>query len=288
MNRPKIAVIIPVHDNPDGIRATLDSLVDQATAYAHQIIVVDNNSTDDTLAVVRPYEIEHDHVTLVQETNIQSSYAARNTGIRSTGGDIFIFLDADVCVPNKFLDTVIQNVQSKRADYMGCAVDLPLPNEPSAAALYDHHTGFPVQRYIQEQQFAPTCCLVVRRAVFEEVGLFDERLISGGDKEFGNRVHAAGYRLHYADDVTASHPPRSTTMALIRKELRVGRGICQLQRYYPGRFGAPGVAPRPSGVRSVNNTDERFLGWRFILLGMLLTLMRGIGYYREYVWPGEP
>jgi hypothetical protein len=168
---------------------------------------------------------------------------------------------------------------------MGCNVELTLPDDPSLAARYDHHTGFPVEQYLESQRFAPTCCLFVRRAVFEDVGLFDHRLESGGDKEFGNRVHDAGYELHFAADVTMYHPTRNSLRAHVKKELRVGRGLCQLQRYHPDRYGTPGVAPRPSGVRSPDAEDELMGGWRFRLLGMLLTLVRGVGYYRECFAP---
>ena len=92
------------------------------------------------------------------------------------------------------------------ADYMDCNVELTLPDNPSLPVRYDHHTGFPIEAYLTHQQFAPTCCLFVRRSVFNDVGLFDNRLESGGDKEFGNRVDEAGYDLHFAEDVTMYHP----------------------------------------------------------------------------------
>ncbi len=151
------------------------------------------------------------------------------------------------------------------------------------AARYDHHTGFPIEGYLRHQQFAPTCCLFVRREVFEDVGLLDPRLVSGGDKEFGNRVHEAGYDLQFAEHTTMSHPTRNTIRAHFKKDRRVGRGLCQLQRFHPDRYGTPGIPPRPTGIKRPQSelpTRDRLA---FGVLSKVLTGVRGLGYYSEYL-----
>ena len=59
-------------------------------------------------------------------------------------------------------------------------------------------TGFPVEDYVRNLHFAPTCCLVVRKIVCENAGLFDSRLISSGDKEFGlsNFIDGESRKMH--------------------------------------------------------------------------------------------
>lgn len=290
MTPPKavdVSVIVPVYNDPDGIRATLKSLVDQ-TLSEFQVIVVDNDSTDSTPEVVRSFERKYEAVVLHSETDVQSSYAARNTGINNSSSDILSFVDADMTVPEDWLESALEVFDESAADYMGCNVNLTLPDEPSLAARYDYHTGFPVQQYLDRQRFVPTCCLFVRREVFEDVGLFDSRLVSGGDKEFGNRVHDAGHTLHYAGGVIMYHPTRDTVNAHIRKNIRVGRGLCQLQRLYPDRYGRPGIPPRPSGIKSLQ-TDLK-AGDRIGLktLSTALIFVRAMGYYSEYINPSPP
>ncbi|WP_246084389.1 glycosyltransferase [Salinadaptatus halalkaliphilus] len=213
----------------------------------------------------------------------QSSYAARNTGIRNTDSDVLAFVDADMTVPEDWLESALETFQTHDGDYMGCNVELTLPEDPTIAARYDHHTGFPIEQYLERQQFAPTCCLFVRRTVFEDVGLFDHRLLSGGDKEFGNRVHEAGYDLHFAADATMYHPTRNTLADLVKKDRRVGRGLCQLQRYHPDRYGRPGVPPRPSGLKSPESDLPAKDRLAFGALSRTLTGVRGLGYYQEYL-----
>lgn len=280
-----ISIIVPVYNDPEGIRTALNSLRTQNNAD-YQISVVDNNSTDRTPEVVRSYD--EDNISLHSETDIQSSYAARNTGIRNTDGDILVFVDADMTVSENWLNNALDAFCDAGADYMGCNVDLTIPNDPTLAARYDHHTGFPVEEYLRQQQFAPTCCLLVRREVFANVGLFDHRLESGGDKEFGNRVHNRGYDQHFANNVTMYHPTRNSIGELVAKDRRVGRGLCQLQRYHPDRYGTPGVPPRPTGIKR----PDRDLPMRdrvaFGALATFLTGVRGFGYYREYLNGSQP
>ena len=79
------------------------------------------------------------------------------------------------------------------------------------------------------------------------------------------------------------HPTRDSLAALAAKDRRVGRGLCQLQRYHPERFGTPGLPPRPSGIKRPDRDLPRSDRIAFGFLSTFLTGMRGLGYYREYL-----
>ncbi|WP_121741000.1 glycosyltransferase [Natronorubrum halophilum] len=280
----EISLIVPVYNDPDGVATTIASLRSQSLpGDEYELLVVDNGSSDRTQTVVEERLDDVDNARVLVEAKRQGSYAARNTGIQTSTGDILAFVDADMTVPEDWLESALETFQTTDADYMGCNVDLILPESPTLAARYDHHTGFPIEQYIERQHFAPTCCLFVRREVFEDVGLFDYRLVSGGDKEFGNRVHEASYDMHFAEDVTMFHPTRNSLQALVKKDLRVGRGLCQLQRYHPARYGTPSIPPRPSGIKSPDHNLPRGERLAFGALSRTLTGVRGLGYYREYL-----
>lgn len=284
----EISVIVPVYNDPDGIATTIASLCSQSLpGDEYELLIVDNDSSDRTQMVVEDRLDGVDNARALIEAKRQGSYAARNTGIRASTGDVLAFVDADMTVPEEWLESALKTFQTTNADYMGCSVELTLPDDFTLAARYDHHTGFPIQQYIEHQQFAPTCCLFVRREVFEDVGLFDHRLSSGGDKEFGNRVQQAGYDLYFADDVTMYHPTRNSLRDLVSKDRRVGRGLCQLQRFHSERYGIPGIPPRPTGVKSPEPDLPRKDRLAFSVLSKILTGVRGLGYYREY-FTGSP
>lgn len=286
---PAVSVVVPVYNDPVGIRDTLSALTAQTYPDDRlEILPVDNGSTDDTRSVISEFEAEHETVSLVIEDEVQGSYAARNAGVQASSGELLAFVDADMYMEADWLETAV--TAAERAPYVGCDVEPVVEGEETLAARFDAATAFPVERYVRWQNYAPTCCLLVRRAVVDDVGTFDARLVSGGDSEFGHRVADAGYDQTFAPDATLYHPVRDTFRALVGKELRVGRGLCQRQEYYPERYGRPGIPPRPSGIKSADedgsaNADDRRPTREHLVFGALSTAMTGIralGYYREY------
>ncbi|WP_053947423.1 glycosyltransferase [Halolamina sediminis] len=285
LDSPAISVIVPVYNDFGGISDTLGSLTDRID-QDHEILVVDNGSTDDTREAIRDYTQDHGHIHLLVEDEIQGSYAARNKGIQHADGNVLAFVDADETVDDNWLETALRAMDEQQADYLGCNVELTLP-EDTLVGRYNARTGFPVEQYLETEHYAPTCALLVRREVFEDVGTFDSRLVSGGDREFGERVHEAGYEQGYAEDATVYHPARTSFDTLASKNFRVGRGFCQKQRYYPERFGKPGIPPTPSGSGSNGDDDEpesALTRVAFSLLSITMLACRGFGYYYEFLF----
>lgn len=233
--RPKVSVIVPVYNDPVGVQSTVASLVVQTyPTEGYEVVVVDNDSDDETPAVVASFANRFDDLLHVAHESTRGAYAARNTGIEHASGEVLVFLDADEIVPETFLAAVVDRLAETGADYLGCAVqvDARTVDPDSIAAKYNEVFEFPVGGYMEHHDFAPTCGMVVRRSVVDAVGTFDETLVSSGDREFGNRVAAAGFDMHYADDITVTHPARSMR-DLLRKRIRVGRGITQLRDRHP-------------------------------------------------------
>lgn len=288
--RPYISVIVPVYNDSRGISTTLETLVLQDySSDRYEIIAVDNGSTDETPSVIRSFADEYPVVQFVSETAIQGSYAARNAGIEQATGEILAFVDADMSVPSDWL-TVCSSLVSESRPYLACDVELYAEGRETLVGAYNRRTGFPVEQYLRTQRYAPTCCLLVHRSVVDAVGTFDERLESGGDSEFGNRVADAGFEQLFTDEVTLRHPVRSSLRALLKKEFRVGRGLCQRQIFHPARYGRPGIPPRPSGATaatggaSEEDSTEPLEGVErvaFPVLDVLTTGVRASGYFSE-------
>ena len=229
-----ISVIVPVYNDPEGIRETLHSMVKQSYEVEdYEVLVVDNGSTDATPEVIREFAADHQQVEVRFEREVQGSYAARNRGIEASEGDVLAFVDADMTVGEDWLAAVDRSMRTHDAPYVGCDVDVVIEGNETLAAQYNQANAFPVAQYMENDNFAPTCCLVARRELFTDVGVFDERLVSGGDVEFGQRVHRAGYDQRFEPNVVLTHPARDSVRGLVSKMFRVGRGLQQLTRYYP-------------------------------------------------------
>jgi glycosyltransferase involved in cell wall biosynthesis len=88
-DRPRVSVVIPCYNGGRFLREAIESVLHQ-TYPAAEIIVVNDESTDDTAAIARAYE----EVRCIEQRN-QGAPAARNAGLRASTGDLVVFLDAD-------------------------------------------------------------------------------------------------------------------------------------------------------------------------------------------------
>jgi len=288
MNYSQVSIVIPAYNDPDGLSDTLGNLQTQ-TCDDFEIITAVTPTNGETLEVAQSFAKAYsDTVSVVTETK-PGPAAGRNAAIRESGGEIIGFLDSDMIVEKEYVESAVRQIEINSLNYAGCDVQLTISDgNETTAARFDQHTGFPMQGYIKQHQYAPTCALFVRREVFCDIGLFDERLTAAEDLEFGNRVADAGYELAFLQTVTAYHPARDSLRELIKKDRRVGRGLCQLQRCHPGRYGTPGIPPRPSGIKRPERELPVKNRLTFGAVSKLLTAVRGVGYYEEYVSNERP
>ena len=107
MNPKKLSVLIPAFNEQNYIDACLKPLVDMQEKYKEknieiEIIVCDNNSTDNTVEIVKKYS---PNVILVTET-IKGTHAARQKAFTVSTGDIIATLDADCIIHPDWVDQV--------------------------------------------------------------------------------------------------------------------------------------------------------------------------------------
>jgi glycosyltransferase AglE len=222
---PFVSVVVPVYNDRRRIGACLAALLDQAyPRNCYEVIVVDNGSIDGTREVVAAQP-----VTLLVETRVRGSYAARNRALREARGEVIAFTDAD-CVPTRqWIAAGVHALEAQAADLAGGAVRLVASPRPSGAEIYDSITNMRQERTIRERQVAKTASLFVRARLFETLGPFTDSLPSGGDVDWTGRATRRGYRLIFVQEAEVIHPTRRL-LALLGKQFRVGRGQYGLRR----------------------------------------------------------
>ncbi|MBO1348749.1 MAG: hypothetical protein EBE86_015795 [Hormoscilla sp. GUM202] len=104
------------------------------------------------------------------------------------------------------------------------------PDRPTAIEFYDMIMFMDQKRYIKRDKFGATANMFTFASVFAKVGLFNEKLKSGGDGEWGKRVFAYGYKQIYASDARVKHPARSSLSQLHKKVVRVAGGHYERDR----------------------------------------------------------
>ncbi|QXI40771.1 glycosyltransferase [Pseudomonas xantholysinigenes] len=184
-----VSIVIPMFNEAPHIGRTLDAARRAASAagLACELIVVDNGSVDDGPAIARAHGAE---VLVLPGVAIG---ALRNAGVRASHGDWLAFLDADIEVPEHWLDLLLDLQRRGEGDVFALDCDTPR-QAPWFAQAWQRRT-LRVGQTVQDSTWLPTPNLLMRRSWFEQVGGFDERLRTGEDKDFTLRLHEAGARL---------------------------------------------------------------------------------------------
>lgn len=224
---PGISLIIPAYNAGLYLREAIDSALNQ-TVKPRQIIVVDDGSTDDSLAIARSYG---DPVQVIAQANAGTA-AARNRALAAADQPMIAFLDADDrLVPDK-----LERQLKALADHSGamlcvCRVcDFWSPEVPDAARYVADH--------VPQLRLGQVSSWLTRREVFDRIGLFstsqDFRFAEGS--ELYTRIENAGLTLVLIDDALVErrlHASNKTTnvkahmdgiMALMKRRLDLKRG----------------------------------------------------------------
>ncbi|MBD1939418.1 glycosyltransferase [Microcoleus sp. FACHB-68] len=219
---PRVSVIVPIYNGEADLPDLLNCLRLQTyPTHLVEYLLVDNNSSDHTGPLIASAGEGFRHLS---ENQIQSSYAARNTGIRAATGNILAFTDAD-CRPNpNWLNTLIQPFVKENVGIVAGEIEA-LAGE-TLLEKYASRQDTLSQKHTLAHPFCPygqTANLAIRRQVLEEVGLFRPYLTTGGDADICWRIlRQTHWQLEFAPDAIVQHRHRSTLRQLRSQWRRYG------------------------------------------------------------------
>jgi GT2 family glycosyltransferase/SAM-dependent methyltransferase len=219
-----VDVIVCAHDAPDVTRACLESLARHCSPPSN-VILVDDGSAPETAAILREFA-DRTGADLIVNQAAGGYTAAANQGLKASSADYALLLNSDTLVTPGWLDRMVACAESdERIGVVG-----PLSNtaswqsvpevfddgdwatNPLPADLSVDEMGQMVARYSSrlypELPFLNGFCLLIKRALREAVGAFDEESFGAGygeENDFALRARAAGWRLAVADDVYVWH-----------------------------------------------------------------------------------
>ncbi|WP_282040880.1 glycosyltransferase family 2 protein [Halomonas alimentaria] len=219
-----VSVIIPTYCDWEGVDTCLAGLRElTGLAPCPEIFVVNNAPEDGPSAVIA----WPDNSRLLNEPK-PGSYAARNRGIAEARGEVLAFLDADCSPQPGWLESALACLETQGADLVAGHIQLTYRGSKlTPAECYEKAFAFRQAQNV-EQGVAVTANLVVKREVFDSVGVFNEKMMSGGDFEFTRRATAAGFKLVYCPNAVVRHPARNTLSSLAQKAKRVLAGSMAL------------------------------------------------------------
>jgi glycosyltransferase involved in cell wall biosynthesis len=243
-----VSIIIPVFNDQGGVENCLRAIAEQAyPLHAIEVIIVDNGSVPPlAVPIAYPFDLR------MLRCSTPGSYAARNAGVKAASGEVLAFIDAD-CWPSKnWLDRGVKSLMRGRGEsIVGGEVSIVKPERLTAVALYQCATGFGQAANVHDKGFAATANLFCTRAQFDAGGWFDERLLSGGDREWCWRAATRGIRVHYEPEAAIYTLPRSSLRSAMQQARRVVAGRAMLRKLGLAHLGDVAVAKQRSAWQSV-------------------------------------
>jgi len=227
---PKVSVIVPAHNEGGVIEETIESLT--GLAYANkEIIVVDDNSTDDTYLKAKPYAARGE-IVLVRKTEPRSNKArAIMYGSKFASGEIIVCIDADTRVQRESLIKIIEPFSDPNV--VGVAGNVRVYNTDSILAkiqAYEYliamEMGRSFQSMIQVLLIIPGAFGAYRRGVMEAIGGLDEDTITE-DFDYVLKLRKTGLKAVFARNAIAWTVVPSSFRGWIRQRTRWAYGQLQ-------------------------------------------------------------
>jgi len=211
-----ISVIVPVRNDPGHLRSCLESLAASRGAD-HEVIVVDDASTDDTAAVAAGLGAR-----VLRLERRSGPAAARNRGAEAGRGEHLLFVDADVSVHP---ETVSQVATAFAADPGIDALFGSYDRRPGEANFLSQYKNL-FHHFVHQQGSAEAStfwsgCGAIKRSVFLEMGGFDTSYARPciEDIELGARLRRAGRRIVLRKEIQAKHLKRWTLPGIVRSDV---------------------------------------------------------------------
>lgn len=236
---PQVSVIVPIYNGETDLPGLIECLKAQTyPAWRVEYLLVDNNSSDRTANILQSAqkEAESQGLTIrhLTENNIQSSYAARNTGIRASKGEILAFTDADCRPLPEWISHLVQPFADPAVGLVVGEINA-LPGE-TLLEKYAERQSILTQKDTLAHPFCPygqTANLGIRRQVFEEIGLFRPYMTTGGDADMCWRIgRETAWKLYFAETALVQHRHRANIAELKSQWRRYGRSNRYLHELY--------------------------------------------------------
>ena len=234
-SKPTVSVIMPAYNEASTIGVQLAALTRQRDIQPTEVIVADNGSTDETVAVARSYSDRVPMLRVILADAVRGPSHARNEGAKLAVGQVLAFCDSDDEVDEGWLSALLRGLQD--ADLVGGRLAFDRLNSSSTIAWRDLSAA----RASTESGLVKvlTSNMAIRADVFRGVGMFDEAFTWGHDHEFSYRVQLAGHRCVRTPEAVVHYRIKETMRDLVRREYQDWVGAAHVHARYRDRGSPP-------------------------------------------------
>ena len=239
-----LSIIICSYNRASYISDALTSLYNQSSELDNfEVIIVDNNSTDNTKEVYAIWRQSNTNgqFTFISETKQGASFA-RNTGAAIAKGKWVCFMDDDAVATANYVENILKHIQNKpdAVGFGGRIIPKYIPSEPKWMSYY-------VSSLVGNFDYAPIACafengkyplesnMIVKKSVYDQIGGFNVNLpgvvgtlrIGGEGKELFYKILALGHIIYYDPAICVHHVvevKKLTSEYMYRVASGIGRG----------------------------------------------------------------
>ena len=200
---PNLSVVIVTRNRREEVGALLADLRSASPGPGDRIVVVDNGSTDGTVAAIRE---RHPEAAVVAQAENRGAPAARNAGVAAAGGEVLILLDDDVRIEDGEFFPRIRRLFAGAPEMAVAALGIldPQTRRPRRFEIPLRRKD-PVAGPAETSYFISAGC-AVRREAWEALGGMDESLVYGFEElDFSYRAVERGFRIFYHPEVRVLH-----------------------------------------------------------------------------------
>lgn len=210
-----VSIVIPVFNRAELTLQCLQSVVETVNGCTYEVVVVDNNSSDETQVLLQRFQKEHSDVPMIVVRNDENLGFAKacNQGANQAQGRFLIFLNNDIIALPGWVEPLLAVLESDEQNgivgpklinpdqtiqHAGIIIrDVPAPIT-GIHLWWGKPRDFPPAQVQRECQAVTGACLGIRKRLFEELDGFDENFMNGcEDLDLCFRVREKGFRVVY-------------------------------------------------------------------------------------------
>ena len=246
-----LSVVVCTFNRSDRLRCCLQSLTEQTMDPSRfEVIVVDNNSSDDTSQVAEEFMVTYPHFRLISESRQGLSHA-RNRGYREAIGEYVAYIDDDAEASPEWVRGIV--------DFAGRHPTIMMFGGPYAALVIDSvpkwfppeygriNLGSEERPLNLKTEFVEGTNMIIRKNALELLGGFSPDLgMIGGKLHYGEEtklqleLHERGYEVYYVPEIQVRHflaPDKMSLWWLLRAAYAAGRCSAMVFGSKRGLFG---------------------------------------------------
>ena len=218
---PKVSIIVAAYNNEQTIEECLKSILAlDYPADLVEVIVMDGASKDETVKKAEQYPVKVVSIRL-------NAPAAYNYAMKIAAHSVLGFIDSDAKVEPQWLRKLVPHLEEPQVAGVSGSIETWNAENPWAKSI-----GYELKkRYSRIGKYTSriaTMNLLLKKAVIEEAGGWDENLPSQYDTDLGFRISAKGYKIAYEPTAICYHYNRPTLSAYYRQQLQYGKNTLKL------------------------------------------------------------